>query len=198
MAAARKLGAGRLPGPLGTLTRVAPRTPAREVRRTQILRARSAAVGEPRGRVGLLLGCVQRVFFADVHRATISALSAEGYEVIAPELPDCCGALEFHSGEEEAAVARARSTIAAFAELGELDHIVVNAAGCGSAMKEYGELLGTPEAQEFSSRVRDVSELLGAVAAARTARAGAAARRLPRCLSPRARAGRPRGSRGRC
>ena len=115
------------------------------------------------GRVGLLLGCVQRVFFADVHRATISALSAEGYEVIAPELPDCCGALEFHSGEEEAAVARARSTIAAFGALGELDHIVVNAAGCGSAMKEYGELLGTPEAQEFSSRVRDVTELLGAI-----------------------------------
>ncbi len=163
LAAARKLGAGRLPGPLGTLTRVAPRTPAREVRRTEILRARAAAVGECRGRVGLLLGCVQRVFFADVHRATISALSAEGYEVIAPELPDCCGALEFHSGEEEAAVARARSTIAAFGALGELDHVVVNAAGCGSAMKEYGELLGTREAEEFSSRVRDVTELLGAI-----------------------------------
>jgi glycolate dehydrogenase iron-sulfur subunit len=103
------------------------------------------------------------VFFADVHRATISVLSAEGFDVIAPELPDCCGALEMHAGEEEAALARARATIAAFDQLGELDYIVVNAAGCGSAMKEYGELLDTPEAREFASRVRDVSELLGSV-----------------------------------
>jgi glycolate oxidase iron-sulfur subunit len=163
LGAARRLGAGRLPGRLGALTRVAPRTTTREVRRRQVLRARSAAIGEQRGRVGLLLGCVQRVFFADVHRATISTLAAEGYEVIAPEAPDCCGALEFHSGEEEAAVARARATIAAFNALGELDHVVVNAAGCGSAMKEYGELLGTPEAEEFSAKVRDVLELLGSV-----------------------------------
>ncbi|HUO72018.1 MAG TPA: (Fe-S)-binding protein [Solirubrobacteraceae bacterium] len=163
MAAARTLGFGRLPGSLGTLTRVAPRKPTREIRRAQILRARATAAGEQRGRVGMLLGCVQRVFYPEVHRATIAVLSAEGYEVIAPELPDCCGALEFHSGEEEAAIARARSTIAAFAELGELDHVIVNAAGCGSAMKEYGDLLGTPEAAEFSSRVRDISELLGSV-----------------------------------
>jgi glycolate oxidase iron-sulfur subunit len=110
---------------------------------------------------------VQRVFYPEVHRATVHALAAEGFEVIAPKLPDCCGALEFHGGEEPAAVKRAEATIRAFAAAGGaagLDHVVINAAGCGSAMKEYGELLGTPEAKAFSSRVRDVSEVLGEVA----------------------------------
>jgi glycolate oxidase iron-sulfur subunit len=159
LAAARKLGAERLPERIAILAKVAPRTTMREVRRTR-LPERTAAVGVYRGRVGLLLGCVQRVFFADTHLATIRALAAEGFEVLAPRRPDCCGALEFHAGEEEAAVARARSTIAAFERLGRLDHIVVNAAGCGAAMKEYGELLDTPPARTFANRVRDVSELL--------------------------------------
>ncbi len=79
------------------------------------------------------------------------------------EAPDCCGALEFHAGAEQAAVARARATIAAFERLGELDHVVTGAAGCGSAMKEYGDLLGTPAAHSFAERVRDVTELLGSV-----------------------------------
>ncbi len=87
--------------------------------------------------MALLLGCVQRVFYPDVHRATIGALAAEGYEVLAPARPDCCGALELHSGREEVAVARAQATIAAFDELG-VDHVVTSAAGCGSAMKDYG------------------------------------------------------------
>jgi glycolate oxidase iron-sulfur subunit len=124
---------------------------------------RTPARGPARGRVGLLLGCVQRIFFAEVHRATIEVLSAEGFEVLAPELPDCCGALELHAGEEEAAVARARSTIAAFERLGELDHVVVNAAGCGAAMKQYGELLETSEAQSFAAKVTDISELVASL-----------------------------------
>jgi glycolate oxidase iron-sulfur subunit len=68
-----------------------------------------------------------------------------------------------HSGEEEAAVARARNTISAFSSLGQLDHVIINAAGCGSAMKEYGELLETDEARRFSERVRDIAELLGSI-----------------------------------
>jgi glycolate oxidase iron-sulfur subunit len=162
LAAAHKIGAARLGGRLGTLAKLAPRRPGREARRIE-LPERTPAVGEPRGRVGLLLGCVQRVFYPEVHRATIGALSAEGFEVLAPRVPDCCGALEFHAGEEDAAVARARSTIAAFDALGELDYVLTGAAGCGSAMKEYGELLDTPEAREFASRVRDVSEVLASV-----------------------------------
>ncbi len=164
LAAARRVGVERLPERLAMMAKVAPRTSVRESRIT--LPERTAAVGRPRGRVGLLLGCVQRVFFAHVHRATIHALAAEGFEVIAPRVTDCCGALELHGGEEDSAIARARATIAAFAAAGGaagLDHIVVNAAGCGSAMKEYGELLGTAQAQEFCARVQDVSELLGTI-----------------------------------
>jgi glycolate oxidase iron-sulfur subunit len=163
LAAARKLGAERLPDRISILAKVAPRTPVRETRRAKHLPARTPAVGEQRGRVGLLLGCVQRIFFPDVHRATIGALAAEGFEVLAPKLPDCCGALELHAGEEEAAIARAGATIQAFDALGELDYIAVNAAGCGAAMREYGTLLETPAAHAFSERVRDVSELLGSI-----------------------------------
>jgi len=165
LAASRKLGVERLPERFSAMVKVAPRISVGEARRV-LLPERTAPVGEPRGRVGLLLGCVQRVFYPQVHRATIHALAAEGFEVIAAQAPDCCGALELHGGEQQSALARARVTIAAFAAAGGergLDHIVVNAAGCGSAMKEYGELLDTPEAHAFSARVSDVCELLGAI-----------------------------------
>jgi glycolate oxidase iron-sulfur subunit len=162
LAPARGLGATRLPGRLGTLTKVAPRVRMKKIVRSR-LPERTPARGPRRGRVGLLLGCVQRVFYADVQMAAIRALSAEGFEVVAPAQPDCCGALEFHAGEERSAVARATDTMAAFAALGELDHVVTTAAGCGSAMKDYGELLETHQARAFSERVRDVTELLGSV-----------------------------------
>jgi glycolate oxidase iron-sulfur subunit len=158
--AARKLGSERLPGRLGTLARISPQLTVRKLRASGFPQ-HTAALGERRGRVGVLLGCVQRVFYGDVQRATIAALAAEGFEVFAPPVPDCCGALQMHSGEEAGAITRAEATIAAFAAVGELDHIVTSAAGCGSAMKEYGELVQTPEAEEFARRVRDVDELLG-------------------------------------
>jgi glycolate oxidase iron-sulfur subunit len=163
LAAARKLGAERLPDRLSILMKVAPRTTIRKAQSARHLPARTAAVGPQRGRVGLLLGCVQRVFFSDVHRATIATLAAEGFEVLAPAAPDCCGALELHAGEEDSAIARATATVSAFDALGELDYIVVNAAGCGAAMKEYGELLDTPAARRFSQRVRDVAEVLAEI-----------------------------------
>jgi glycolate dehydrogenase iron-sulfur subunit len=162
IAAARRLGAERLPERVAILAKVAPRTPVRKIRNTTVPE-RMPAAGEQRGRVGLLLGCVQRVFFADVHRATVATLAAEGFEVLAPSLPNCCGALELHAGEEESAVKRAQATVTAFEALGPLDHIVVNAAGCGAAMKDYGDLLGTPAAEAFAGTVRDVSELLASV-----------------------------------
>ncbi len=162
LAAARRLGAERLPAPLGSLAKVAPRLPIRSLRGSQ-LPPLTPAVGERRGRVGLLLGCVQRVFYADVHRATIATLAAEGFDVLAPPAPECCGALELHAGAEDSAIAKATATVAAFDALGEIDHIVVNAAGCGAAMKEYGELIDTAAARRFAARVRDVSELLGSV-----------------------------------
>jgi glycolate oxidase iron-sulfur subunit len=150
-----------LPERLAAIAKVAPRAPSGRAAKAGVPE-HTPAVGASRGRVGLLLGCVQRIFYPGVHRATVHALAAEGFDVFAPQQPDCCGALELHGGEEPAAVRRAQETIRAFAAAG-VDHVVVNAAGCGSAMKEYGELLGTAEAQEFSARVQDISELLSSV-----------------------------------
>jgi glycolate oxidase iron-sulfur subunit len=120
------------------------------------------AVGTRRGRVGFLQGCVQRVFFHRVNAATVGVLAAEGFEVYAPREPRCCGALQLHTGEDTPAQALAKETIEAFEGC---DHVVVNAAGCGSAMKDYGHLLRedpdwAERAAEFSKRVRDVTELL--------------------------------------
>jgi glycolate oxidase iron-sulfur subunit len=126
--------------------------------------AHTAATGDCRARVSMLTGCVQRVAFPHVNAATLRVLSAEGCEVSAPESQGCCGALALHTGRLDDARAFARRAIESLGGA-EHDRIVVNAAGCGSAMKEYGELLADdPEwadrARAFSARVRDVSELL--------------------------------------
>ena len=130
------------------------------------LPAHTPASGERRGRVGLLQGCVQRVFFRHVNAATARVLSAEGFEVHAPPDPRCCGALMYHTGgREDETSALAKATIEAFEDC---DHLVVNAAGCGSAIKHYGhQLRDDPEwaerAARFAEKVRDVSELLADV-----------------------------------
>ena len=162
LAAGRRIGVGRLPGPPGTMLRVAPRAPLRRAMRTRVPSFTPAA-GERRGRVALLLGCVQRVFYPEVHEASVRVLAAEGFDVLAPRLPGCCGALELHAGESDHAVARARAAIEAFGALGEVDYVVTGAAGCGSAMKEYGELLDTDAARGFADRVRDLTEVLASV-----------------------------------
>ncbi|MDD5544719.1 MAG: glycolate oxidase subunit GlcF [Acidobacteriia bacterium] len=122
------------------------------------------AQGEKRLRVGLLLGCVQRVFFPEVNRATARVLSAEGCEVVVPEGQRCCGALMVHAGEEEEALVRARRMIDLFEAAG-VDVIAINAAGCGSTMKEYGYLLRDDpryavRAEAFSAKCKDISEIL--------------------------------------
>jgi glycolate oxidase iron-sulfur subunit len=109
---------------------------------------------------------VQRVFFDRVNAATARVLSAEGCEVVIPPDQPCCGALSMHSGREAEAQAFARRTIDAFdAAETDLHAIVVNAAGCGSTMKGYGELLRddpayAERAATFAARVRDASEHL--------------------------------------
>jgi glycolate oxidase iron-sulfur subunit len=132
------------------------------------LRRRTAeftpAVGTPRRRVGLLTGCVQQVFFADVNAATVRVLTAEGCDVVAPRAQRCCGALSQHAGRESEAADRARQLIDVFDRAG-VEVIVTNVAGCGSSMKDYARLLRDDpryarRAAEFSARVRDVSELL--------------------------------------
>jgi Fe-S oxidoreductase len=112
----------------------------------------------------MLLGCVQREFFPEVNAATARVLSAEGCDVHIPASQGCCGALMLHSGLADDAAAAARRLIDAF-DISHLDHIVVNAAGCGSAMKEYGDLLrNDPDyaepAREFAAKCLDVSELI--------------------------------------
>ena len=120
------------------------------------------ARGTRRGRVALMQGCINRVFFGDVNAATVRVLSAEGWEVHAPRLPRCCGALQLHAGVEDEALELAKATIAAYEGF---ETIAVNVAGCGSGMKDYAHLLSDdPEwaerAAAFSARVKDVTELL--------------------------------------
>jgi glycolate oxidase iron-sulfur subunit len=122
------------------------------------------AQGEKRQRVGLLLGCVQRTFFSHVNAATARVLAAEGCEVVAPPEQSCCGALFVHAGEEERAQELARKTIDAF-EKADVETIVINAAGCGSNVKEYGHLLRddadyADRAKRFAAKCKDISEIL--------------------------------------
>jgi glycolate oxidase iron-sulfur subunit len=122
------------------------------------------AAGATRLRVGFVTGCVQRVFFGHVNEATVRVLSAEGCEVLAPARQACCGALALHAGRDDEARAFARDLIRVFEET-EVDAIVVNAAGCGSSMKTYGDLFrNDPEwasrARTFAEKVRDVTEVL--------------------------------------
>jgi glycolate oxidase iron-sulfur subunit len=168
-ALAQKLGLPRLARrPL--VRRLAPRlaamvamTPETSLRRSlSRLPTRFEARGERRGTVALLQGCVQRVFFSNVNEATARVLAAEGFEVHVPRLPRCCGALPMHAGEDVQARELAKSTIEA---LEGYETVVVNAAGCGSAMKDYGHVLRdepawAERAAAFAAKVRDATELL--------------------------------------
>ena len=117
------------------------------------------AAGTPRARVGLLTGCVQQAVFPDVNAATARVLAADGFEVVAPP-QGCCGALSVHGGRLEEGKRFARALIHAF---DGVDLVVVNSSGCGSHLKELGRLLGDEHAETFSSKVRDVGELLADV-----------------------------------
>jgi glycolate oxidase iron-sulfur subunit len=113
----------------------------------------------------MLTGCVQSVFFPHVNEATVRVLAAEGCEVIIPPAQPCCGALMVHSGLDAEAATMAKRIIELF-ERAEVETVVINAAGCGSTMKEYGHLLrNDPEwaarARAFSAKCRDVAEFLG-------------------------------------
>ena len=148
---------------LGAALRLAP--PGVSAAAARPLPGRVPALGTRRAVVGMLTGCVQSVFFPRVNAATARVLAAEGCDVIIPRGQGCCGALSLHSGREAEASAFARRTIAMFEQAG-VDAVVVNSAGCGSAMKEYERLLrgadgGWAErAAEMSGKVRDLTEFL--------------------------------------
>jgi glycolate oxidase iron-sulfur subunit len=153
----------------GLLERLSPRLAAMESLAPRLDKARPLperieATGARRAVVGLLTGCVQGAFFPGVNAATARVLQAEGCDVVVPAQQGCCGALSAHNGREEEAQRFARRIVDTFDAAG-VDHVVVNAAGCGSTMKEYASLLAddpayAARAEAFSAKVRDVSEIL--------------------------------------
>ncbi len=149
----------RLPTSLRTMESVAPALGPAER-----LPERIPARGQRRAVVGMLTGCVQGVFFPQVNAATARVLAAEGCDVVIPRRQGCCGALSVHNGREDEAIAFARRLIDTFEAAG-VDAIVVNAAGCGSSMKEYAHLLRddpayAEKARAVQDKVRDLAEYL--------------------------------------
>ena len=138
---------------------LAPRVTAHHL--TAALPDRVPAQGSQRQRVALVAGCVQRVFFPSVNEATLRVLSAEGCEVLVPRGQGCCGALSMHAGRDQESLRFARELILRIPA--DVDAILINAAGCGSHLKDYGRLLNSDEARAFSAKVRDVNEFLAAL-----------------------------------
>jgi glycolate oxidase iron-sulfur subunit len=153
---------GRVSPVLGAAMNLAPRPGATvpSGRLPELVPARGAR----RAVVGMLTGCVQSVFFPQVNIATARVLAAEGCDVVIPRGQGCCGALSLHSGRAGEAADFARRAIETFEQAG-VEAIVVNSAGCGSAMKEYADLLAddpewAPRAAALSAKVRDFAEFL--------------------------------------
>jgi glycolate oxidase iron-sulfur subunit len=171
----QKLGVSKLLQSTGILKNISPRLAAMESILPEItvksfqdnLPDIIPAKGEKRYRVGMILGCVQRLFFSPVNEATVRVLTANGCEVVIPKSQGCCAALPEHQGQTEQAKALARQMIDSFADTG-VDFVIINAAGCGHTLKEYGHILADdPEyrekAEEFAAKVRDAQEFLATV-----------------------------------
>ncbi|WP_153395516.1 (Fe-S)-binding protein [Ornithinicoccus halotolerans] len=166
---AQRLGADRALQRSRLLEKLSPQLAAMQslaprLGRPERVAEHTPAVGERRAVVGMLTGCVQREFFPGVNAATARVLAAEGCDVVAPAGQGCCGALSTHTGREEEGQRFARAVIDTFTDAG-VDYVVVNSAGCGSAMKEYVHLLSddpgyAERARAFSARVRDFSEII--------------------------------------
>src|SRR5437764_82730 len=125
------------------------------------------ALGQPRYRVGMITGCIMDQVFHDINEATVRVLAANGCEVITPPRQFCCGALHVHAGEAKTGRELAHHNIDIFAAY-NVEAIIINSAGCGSMLKEYGHLLRddptyAPQAQKFSAKVKDISEFLTSI-----------------------------------
>jgi glycolate oxidase iron-sulfur subunit len=152
----QRTGLNRLLRRTGLLDRMAPQLAAMErlaprLGRAMPLPERIPASGECRAVVGLLTGCVQGAFFPGVNAATARVLQAEGCAVVVPPAQGCCGALSTHNGREAEAQRYARALIDSFESTG-VERVVVNAAGCGSTMKEYAALLADDAARRVRAR----------------------------------------------
>jgi len=121
------------------------------------------ARGRKRGTVALVAGCVQRTFFPNVNLATIRVLAAEGYDVIVPAGQGCCGALSLHAGRDDEAARFALALTDCFGDPDALEAVIVNAAGCGSTLKQYADFVPGERAARFAAKVKDVSEFLAGV-----------------------------------
>jgi len=155
-----------LPFGLADAESMLPSVPSRRFR-MPASRAGERRARQPVRRVALLTGCVMPLLYARTHEATVRVLERHNIEVVAPPEQRCCGALSLHAGDRRTARELARRNIDAFLDAG-VDAVVVNSAGCGSALKEYGELLEhdggyAEKARRFSSLVRDVTEFLAEV-----------------------------------
>jgi glycolate oxidase iron-sulfur subunit len=160
---ARKSGLLKLMGLAETEQMLPPIAMQFTVPQGQIYRAE----GQRRYTVALLSGCIMSTAFAQVHEATIRVLQKNGCDVLLPPGQGCCGALHTHGGDLDGGRDLARTNIAAFAHLG-VDAIIVNAAGCGSTLKEYGHLLHDDhewheQAEVFSRKIKDVHEFLASI-----------------------------------
>jgi glycolate oxidase iron-sulfur subunit len=144
-----------LPRPLRQAQEMLPRLHAHYGRLPDVL----PAEGTRRARVALFIGCAADAFFPQTTLNTIRVLQRNGCEVIVPRGQGCCGALHYHAAREEPARQLARANCTVFAP-GEVDAIIVNAAGCGAMMKDYGHLLHDAPGNAVAAKVRDVSEFL--------------------------------------
>ncbi|MGB8170424.1 MAG: (Fe-S)-binding protein [Chthoniobacteraceae bacterium] len=158
----RRLGLTRLLP--RTLRELEPLTPRVRRQFSDALIAEVESPDDPRFRVGMLTGCVQDLTYSEVNRDTVEVLVRNGCEVVTPGLQSCCGSLHAHNGEIEWAREMARRNIDAF-DLGALDAIITNAAGCGSHLKHYDELLAhdrryAERARVWSAKARDIHEWL--------------------------------------
>ncbi|WP_353932622.1 (Fe-S)-binding protein [Okeanomitos corallinicola TIOX110] len=171
----QKLGISKLLRATGVINKISPRLAAMESILPEItvksfqdnLPDVIPAQGEKRYRVGMILGCVQRLFFSPVNEATVRVLTANGCEVVIPKSQGCCAALPEHQGQTEQAKVLARQMIDSFADT-NVDFVIINAAGCGHTLKEYGHILADdPEyaqkAKNFAAKVKDAQEFLATV-----------------------------------
>jgi glycolate oxidase iron-sulfur subunit len=171
----QKLGISKLLQATGLIKAISPRLAAMESILPEItlksfqdnLPDIIPAKGEKRYRVGVILGCVQRLFFSGVNEATVRVLTANGCEVVIPKSQGCCAALPEHQGQTEQAKVLARQMIDSFADT-NVDFVIINAAGCGHTLKEYGHILADdPEyaekAKAFAAKVKDSQEFLANV-----------------------------------
>lgn len=171
----QKLGISKLLQATGLIKAISPRLAAMESILPEItlksfqdnLPDIIPAKGGKRYRVGVILGCVQRLFFSGVNEATVRVLTANGCEVVIPKSQGCCAALPEHQGQTEQAKTLARQMIDSFADT-NVDFVIINAAGCGHTLKEYGHILeDDPEYAErakiFAAKVKDSQEFLANV-----------------------------------